>query len=105
MPRGEVWWAELPEPAGRRPVVLLTRDSGIGARQLVSVAIVTRTVRHIPTEVSLGAADGMPKPCVVNADTIQTIPKTTLVNRVTVLSKLRMQELARAVEFALALGE
>ena len=26
MRRGEVWWADLPAPAGRRPVVLLSRN-------------------------------------------------------------------------------
>ena len=25
---GEVWWADLPAPAGRRPVVLLSRNEG-----------------------------------------------------------------------------
>lgn len=24
---GEVWWAELPAPAGRRPVVLLSHNA------------------------------------------------------------------------------
>src|ERR1035441_6132212 len=24
----EIWWADLPKPAGRRPVLLLTRDDG-----------------------------------------------------------------------------
>jgi mRNA interferase MazF len=27
MKRGEVWWATLPEPVGRRPVVLLSRNA------------------------------------------------------------------------------
>jgi mRNA-degrading endonuclease toxin of MazEF toxin-antitoxin module len=26
MRRGEVWWADLPAPAGKRPVVLLSRN-------------------------------------------------------------------------------
>ena len=26
MKQGEIWWAELPKPAGRRPVILLSRD-------------------------------------------------------------------------------
>ncbi len=32
MRRGEVWWAELPERVGRRPVVLLSRDSAYKVR-------------------------------------------------------------------------
>ena len=27
MKQYEIWWAELPEPVGRRPVLLLTRDA------------------------------------------------------------------------------
>jgi hypothetical protein len=26
----EVWWADLPEPAGRRPVLLLSRNDAYG---------------------------------------------------------------------------
>ena len=26
MKRGEIWWADLPPPVGRRPVLLLSRD-------------------------------------------------------------------------------
>ena len=32
MRRGEVWWANLPPPAGRRPVLITTRDSAITVR-------------------------------------------------------------------------
>jgi mRNA interferase MazF len=74
MRRGEVWWAELPPPAGRRPVVLLSRDEAYSVRELVTIAPVTSRIRGIPTEVRLGPEDGLPKPCVINLDTITTIP-------------------------------
>lgn len=51
MKRGEVWWADLPPPAGRRPVVLLSRDEAYAIRALVIVAPVTTRVRSIPAEV------------------------------------------------------
>ena len=54
MQRGEVWWAELPSPIGRRPVVLLSRDEAYAVRNAVTVAEVTSTVRGIPVEVELG---------------------------------------------------
>ena len=38
MKRGEVWWAELPPPTGRRPVVLLSRDEAYEVRALVIIA-------------------------------------------------------------------
>ncbi|RPJ34838.1 MAG: type II toxin-antitoxin system PemK/MazF family toxin [Planctomycetaceae bacterium] len=55
MRRGEVWWADLPPPTGRRPVVLLSRDDAYAVRALVTVAPVTTRIRSIPAEVPLGA--------------------------------------------------
>ena len=78
MRRGEVWWADLPSPASRRPVVLLSRNEAYAVRELVTVAPVATRVRRIPTEVALGVAEGLPKACVVNLDTITTIPRRTL---------------------------
>ena len=57
--RGEVRWLEL-EQEGRRPVVVLTRDEALPGLRNVVVALVTRTVRGIQTEVEIGPSDGMP---------------------------------------------
>ena len=103
MKRGEVWWAELEPPAGRRPVVLLSRDEAYAARSLVVVSPVTTRMRHIPSEVSLGSADGMPQDCVVNLDTITTIPKDCLRSRLAVLSAKKLKEIEAAIHFALGM--
>lgn len=103
MRRGEVWWAELPRPARRRPVVLLSRDEAYAIRQLVTVAPVTTRVRCIPAEVSLGREDGLPRPCVANLDTITTIPKVALTRQVSVLSAEKLSAMDRALRFALGL--
>jgi mRNA interferase MazF len=58
MKRGEIWWADLGPPAGRRPVLLLSRDEAYSVRELVTAAPVTTRIRHIPSEVVLGTADG-----------------------------------------------
>lgn len=71
-------WIGLPLPVGRRPALLLSRDSAYKVRTSVTVAMVTRTVRDIPVEVPLGPEDGMPAECAVNLDDILTIPKTRL---------------------------
>lgn len=76
--RGEIRWIEFPLPVGRRPALLLSRDSAYKVRTSVTVAMVTRTVRDIPVEVPLGPEDGMPAECAVNLDDILTIPKTRL---------------------------
>jgi mRNA interferase MazF len=104
MRRGEVWWAQLPQPTGRRPVLLLSRDAAYGVRTSVTVAIVTRTIRNIPVEVPLGKEDGMPTSCVVNLDDILTIPKSRLAERMATLSPEKMAAVAKAIVFALDLG-
>ena len=60
MKRGEVWWAELPPPVASRPVVILTRGSVLHSIDAIVVALVTRTVRQLPTEVVLGRRQGLP---------------------------------------------
>src|SRR5260370_35196135 len=95
MRRGEVWWAELPAPAGRRPVLLLSRDEAYLVRALVSVAPLTTRVRQIPSEVPLGPGDGVPKTCVVNLATITTIPRRTLTEPPTALSPTHLTASAR----------
>lgn len=54
MTRGEVWWAKLPDPIGRLPVVLLSRNAAYAIRESITVAPVTRTIHDIPVEVPLG---------------------------------------------------
>jgi mRNA interferase MazF len=102
--RGEVWWADLPRPIGRRPVVLLSRDAAYRVRTAITVAPVARTVRNIPVEVPLGPADGLPAPCVVNLDDITTIPRALVTERITALSPERMHEVGEAARFALDLS-
>jgi mRNA interferase MazF len=102
--RGEVWWASLPSPVGRRPVVLLSRDEAYNVRASVTVAEVTTKARGIPVEVALGPEDGLPRACVVNLDTIVTIRKEILVERIAALSKANMELIDKAAKFALALS-
>jgi len=103
--RGEIWWAELEPPTGRRPVVLLSRNEEYNVRSLVIVAPVTTRIRRIPSEVSLGTHDGMPHDCVANLDTITTIPKDCLQNRLTTLSAKKLKEVEAAIRFALGMEQ
>ncbi|MCJ7785510.1 MAG: type II toxin-antitoxin system PemK/MazF family toxin [Desulfobacterales bacterium] len=104
MRRGEVWWADLPLPIGRRPVVLLSRDEAYAVRNAVTVAEVTSTIRGIPVEVELGREDGLPKKCVVNLDTIVTIRKDLLIERIAILRDEKIEQLNSAIKFALSLA-
>lgn len=100
--RGEVYWADLGEPAGRRPVCVLTRDAAAGVRTSVTCAPITRTVRSIDSEVPIGPDQGLPEPCVINCDSIVTIPKWSLDRDPTgSLDELKQAELDRALRYAL----
>ena len=103
MKRGEVWWVDMPSPAGRRPAVLLSRDSAYQVRAAVTVAPVTRTIRNIPVEVLLDRNDGMPTRCVINVDDITTIPKALIKQRMIGLSPDKVRQLDDAIRFALDL--
>ncbi len=102
MQRGEIWWAELPPPVGRRPVLLLSRSEAYAVRNAVTVAEVTSTIRGIPVEVVLDLEDGMPKRCIINLDTIATIRKEVLKARITILREEKMVQVNAALKFALA---
>ena len=104
MRRGEVWWADLPAPAGRRPVVLLSRDEAYAVRELVIVAPVTSRARRIPTEVALGVEDGLPRACVANLDTITTIPKAALTQPLATLTPAKLAAVERPLRFAVGLA-
>lgn len=103
MRRGDVYWAKLPQPVGRRPVVLVSRDEAYAIKSRVTVVVVTRTVRGIPTEVRMGPAQGLPKVGVANADELVTIPTNLLDERISTLAKAKLEELDHALRFSLAL--
>ena len=99
--RGEVRWYAFARPDEKRPVVVLTRDSVLEYLGEATVAPITRTVRGIPSEVPLGPDDGMPEPCAVNLDHVQTVARGRLGALVTTLSTQRMAEVREALLFAL----
>jgi mRNA interferase MazF len=101
--RGEVWWADLELPIGRRPVVLISRDTVYRVRAKVTIAPVTTRIRGIPTEVELGPEDGLPRRCVADCDSLVTIPKAWLKQQITLLSAEKIRKLNEAIKFALDL--
>ncbi|MFC2022952.1 type II toxin-antitoxin system PemK/MazF family toxin [Chloroflexota bacterium] len=105
MRRGEIWWAELDPPAGRRPVLLLSRDEAYSVRSLIIAAPITTRIRRIASEVPLGTDDGMPQDCVANLDTITTIPKDCLQSRITTLSNKKLSVVEAAIRFALGMEQ
>lgn len=101
--RGEVWWAELPEPAGRRPVVLVSNDRSYDLRSKIIVVEVTTRARGLDTEIPIGSREGLPKKCWANTDNIFTIDKFRLRQRTGSLDARKIEHLDRALAFSLGL--
>lgn len=101
MRRGEVRWYRFGLPDKKRPVLVLTRDSVLEYLGEATIAPITTTIRDIPSEVRLEPDDGVPRPCAVNCDHLQTVSKARLGKLITRLPAERMREVGRAVSFAL----
>jgi mRNA interferase MazF len=76
--RGDIIWADLGEPAGRRPVCVLTRDAAIPVLTSVTCAPITRTIRGIASEVEVGTDQGLPEDSVIVCDNVLTLPQAQL---------------------------
>lgn len=105
MKQFEIWWADLPKPAGRRPVLLLTRNSGYSYLTKFIAAEITSTIRDIASEVRLGSNEGLPRECVANCDSLRMVPKASLIQLAGRLDPKRWIEVKRAVGAALGWRE
>ena len=76
--RGDIVWADLGPPAGRRPVCVLTRDAAIAVLTAITCAPITRTRRGIRSEVGVGQSSGLPESSVISCDNLITIPTVLL---------------------------
>ncbi len=98
--RGEVWWCE-PLAIGRRPVVVLTRDTAMPRLGRTLVAPCTTTIRGLPSEVVLEPGeDPIPRLSAVNLDSVESVGLGVLVERIGVLSGARMEEVCTSLGVA-----
>lgn len=89
--QGEVWWAELPEPAGsgpglRRPVVVV-QGNPLNRSRIATVVCVPLTSNLVwadaPGNTLISAKTaGLPKDSVANASQIIALDRTFLTDRV-----------------------
>lgn len=98
--QGEIWWADLPAPAGRRPVLVLTRTAALPH---LSNATITRTRRGLRAEVDLTRADGVPTDCTVSLENILTIPQGALRRRIATLGAAKLTDVFHAIHFVFAM--
>jgi mRNA interferase MazF len=83
--------------------VIVTRDRAIPVLANVTAAVVTGTVRDLPTEVPLGREHGLARDCVLNCDNLFTIPKSSLGRRRGALDPESLRRLRAALLIALDL--
>ncbi len=101
----EIWWANLPSPAGRRPVLLLSRNDSYQYLNKFVVAEITTTIRAIPVEVRLGRREGLTSSSVANLDNLRTVARRWLDTRAGSLTPSRHREVKRAMGYALGWDE
>src|SRR6266478_4868159 len=105
MKQFDIVWANLPEPIGRRPVLLLTRTAAYTYLNKILIAEVTSTIRGIPQEVTIGKNEGLTRESVVNLDNIHVIPKRLIDKRLGAIHSSRHREIKRALGYALDWAE
>jgi mRNA interferase MazF len=112
MVRGEIWWAELPEPTGsnpgyRRPVLVLQSDAFNKSRiGTVICAAITSNLKlaEAPGNVMLRESDtGLSRPSVVNVSQIVTLNRSFLRECVGSISQRMMKKIESGVRLVLDL--
>lgn len=101
MRQNEIRWADLPQPVGRRPVLLLSRTPAYEYLSKVIVVEVTTRIRSIPQEVRLGKREGLAKPCVANFDSTHVVATARIGARLGTLHPRRYVEAKRALGYSL----
>jgi mRNA interferase MazF len=110
--RGEIWWAELPEPRGsepgfRRPVLIIQADSfNRSSIRTVIVAVITSNLRlaEAPGNVLLLAREsGLPRDSVVNVSQILTLDRSFLTEEAGKLSGQMLKEVNAGLRLVLEL--
>ena len=112
MTRGEIWWADLPEPRGsepgfRRPVLIIQANSfnQSGIRTVI-VAVLTGNVRlaEAPGNLLIPArVSGLPRDSVVNVSQLVTLDRTFVTEQVGRLPATLLAEVDAGVRLVLDL--
>lgn len=108
--QGEVWWADLPAPAGsgpgfRRPVIVVQCDALNRSRIATTVCVpLTSNLKWglAPGNLRLSARlTGLPKESVANVSQIVTLDKDLLTERVGKLPAAKLELLLSGIEVIL----
>lgn len=112
MTRGEIWWADLPDPRGselgfRRPVLVIQANSFNRSRiQTVIVTVISSNLRlaDAPGNVLVPAhASGLARDSVVNVSQLITLDRSFLTEAVCRISERVMSEVVAGLRLVLEL--
>lgn len=108
--QGEIWWADLPDPAGsgpgfRRPVVVV-QGNALNRSRIATVVCVPLTSNVVwtgaPGNTLLPAkATGLPKDSVANVSQIVALDRSLLTDRVGRLAPKRLAQILHGVDIVL----
>lgn len=102
MRRGEIRYANLEQPLGRRPVLILTRSDLIPKLHSVMCAALTTNLRAIPSRLLLGESEGLGQLSEAVCDQILLVAKSDI--ETAPLGSIhpgRIPELDRALAYSL----
>ena len=112
MKRGEVWWADLPNPVGSGPgykrPVLVVQANPFNASRIATIIVATLTsnltLAEAPGNVRIAKADsGLPQPSVVNVSQLITLDRSILTSKVKAVPGSVMDKVDSGLKLVLAL--
>jgi mRNA interferase MazF len=108
--QGDVWWADLPDPAGsgpgfRRPVLVVQGDA-VNRSRIARVVCVPLTSNlrwaDAPGNVALSArVTGLPKDSVANVSLIVTLDKALLTDQVGRIPRRKLELILAGIDIVL----
>ena len=105
MNRGDVWQLDLGGRAGRRPALIISRQSVVPYLNKLTVVEITSVGKGYPTEVPIGQRANLSKESYVQLDNIQTVSKARFVKYLGALDSATMRTVGRKLILALGLEE
>ena len=108
--QGEVWWADLPEPAGSGPglrrLVIVAQGDSLNRSRIATVVCVPLTSNlkwaDAPGNMRLPRGlTGLAKESVANVSQIVTLDKSLLTERTGKLSKSRLESILSGIDVVL----
>lgn len=102
---GEVWLADLGLAAKTRPVIIVSRFDPNPPRSLIIYVPLTTQNRNSPYEVEMPNLPFLDKNSVVNVQGLASLPIVRLERKIGVIPDAVMQDIKKALFYALDLAE